>query len=305
MDNRSAPHQQLVRRCDQPLEQPRHIYPKNMNPSVSSTDSISCSNHSIILNKAEEKVKEFYFQHTEIKASHGWKHIDLVLEHTQKALLSLVPPLPSKIRMEVQLAALLHDVDDRKYFPGTNHGEYPNADSILSQVGISEVENRDSHAQIIKMISWVSCSENGNKVPAEVEENDTYYLLIARWADRLCAVGEKGVVRCYQYNQEFNLPLSSEDSPRPLNEEELWTKYAIPSKFEDYINRGGTSKDMISHYYDKLLHIAKPPNEIVKNPYLEQQAEAASEALVEVCLRYGKTGEVDEEYIKKLMIEDL
>jgi uncharacterized protein len=58
---------------------------------------------------------------------------------------------------------------------------------------------------------------------------------------------------------------------------------------------------MISHYYDKLLHIARPPRNIVRNPYLEEMAQKSSTALVEVCLRFGQTGVVDEEYILGLM----
>lgn len=270
---------------------------------MSETQSL---NKSVIAN-AEEKVKKFYQQHTEIKASHGWLHIQSVFEHSCKALLSLehtTCTLPCKVQTEIKLAALLHDMDDRKYFPETTDGdEYPNASKILNEVGLSKKESPESYEQILKMISWVSCSKNGNTVPPEVEENDAYYLLIPRWADRLCAVGTKGVVRCYQYNQEVGRPLSSENSPRPSNEAELWSKYALPTKLEEYMKRGGTSTDMISHYYDKLLHIAKPPKEIVRNQYLEQQAKSMSKVLVDVCLRYGRTGQVDEEHIKRL-IED-
>ena len=205
--------------------------------------------------------------------------------------------------MEIKLAALLHDVDDKKYFPGTHPGTYPNASAILESIGVGrKAGNIDSsHERIIKMISWVSCSENGNSVPEEVDTSGGYYLLIPRWADRLEAVGCKGVVRCYQFNQERGRPLWSEESPRPTNEEELWDTYAFPSKLQDYMDRGGTSRDMISHYYDKLLHIAKPPKEIVQNPYLERAAESSSKDLVEVCLRFGKLGRVDEDHIINLM----
>ena len=81
-----------------------------------------------------------------------------------------------------------------------------------------------------------------------------------------------------------------------LSEEELWRE-APPSKLDQYIARGGTSTDMISHYYDKLLHISRPPKEIVRNPYLEQMSESSSKDLVEVCIRFGKSGKVDEEHI--------
>ena len=60
---------------------------------------------------------------------------------------------------------------------------------------------------------------------------------------------------------------------------------------------------MISHYYDKLLHVARPPPEIVRNKYLEDMAKDSSKELVEVCLRFGETGVVDEDYILSLEME--
>ena len=187
----------------------------------------------------------------------------------------------------------------KKYFPNSPNGTYPNASSILESVGICC--NNISHERVIKVISWVGCSENGNSVPIEIQKSGEYHWLIPRWADRLEAVGARGVVRCYQYNQEKGRPLWSEESPRPLNEDELWSKYATPDKLQAYMDRGGTSTDMISHYYDKLLHIARPPSDIVRNAYLEQMAESSSRELVEVCLRFGKLGRVDEEHILTLM----
>ena len=268
---------------------------------IISIDGGNCTYISLIP-KAVEKVQDFYAQHIEIKASHGWNHIEAVFDHTNKALLALDFVLPSKTQMEIKLAALLHDMDDKKYFPDTRRNEFPNASAVLKVLGIESFgQEKGSYERIMKMISWVGCSENGNSVPKEVENSEAYHLLIPRWADRLEAVGSRGVIRCYQYNQEKGHPLASEASPRPQNEQEIWTKYAKSCKLQAYMDRGGTSTDMISHYYDKLLHIARPPKEIVRNLYLERQAESGSTDLVEICLRYGKTGKVDEEYIITLM----
>lgn len=52
---------------------------------------------------------------------------------------------------------------------------------------------------------------------------------------------------------------------------------------------------MISHYYDKLLHVARPPKQLVRNKYLEAIAEESSKEMIKVLLRYGETGVVDEE----------
>ncbi|KAL9185656.1 hypothetical protein ACHAXT_003433 [Thalassiosira profunda] len=274
------------------------------NPQTVLVDQCPYAN---VVPDAVEKVKEFYANHSEIKASHGWKeHVSVVFDHAEKALLSLECSLPPKEEMEVKLAALLHDVDDRKFFPDACPVTYPNARAILELVGISSGEEGDtsnnSHERIIQMISWVGCSENGNSVPEEVKKNETYHLLIPRWADRLEAVGAKGVVRCYQYNQERGRPLCSDKSPRPTSEEELWS-YAPPERLQEYMDRGGTSTDMISHYYDKLLHIARPPKDIVRNPYLEKMAVSSSKDLVDVCLRFGRLGAVDEDHIMALMNE--
>lgn len=54
---------------------------------------------------------------------------------------------------------------------------------------------------------------------------------------------------------------------------------------------------MISHYYDKLLHVARPPKDSVRNHYLEDQAERSALPLIEICIRFGSSGVVDEKYI--------
>ena len=162
------------------------------------------------------------------------------------------------------------------------------------------------------MIKWVGCTENGNSIPPEIQQTNEYHLLIPRWSDRLEAVGCIGVVRCYQYNREIGAPLWKDndlyDSPRPTSEEEIW-KLATPERFEDYLKcerdkiekRKSTTANkrerssMISHYYDKLLHVARPPKQLVRNKYLEAIAEESSKEMIKVLLRYGETGVVAEE----------
>jgi uncharacterized protein len=119
------------------------------------------------------------------------------------------------------------------------------------------------------------------------------------WADRLEAVGAIGVVRAYQYNQENGLPLCSETSPRATCVTEVW-KLATPERFDGYLKSNGHSDDMISHYFDKLLHVACPPPDRVRNAYLERMAQDASNELMQICLRFGLTGKVDEVYIRQV-----
>ena len=58
---------------------------------------------------------------------------------------------------------------------------------------------------------------------------------------------------------------------------------------------------MMDHYYDKLLQIAHFDQKVLKNEYLLSEAKKRVQPLVDVCLEYGRTGEVPEELIKSHM----
>ena len=326
--------------------------------------------------------RSFYRKHSDlIKESHGIIHAERVYNHACRAIESLTNtntntntnsnsnsnsnsntrrPLSTNEVLEIEVAALLHDVDDDKYFPNNTYTSssskhdndndididididnnknkndrqlryyaslYPNAVELMKEAKIPE----SSYETILFMIDAVSCSKNGNSVPKRVsvnnnnnnntrgdddgdgdgddENNDThsnsnnnYHLLIPRWSDRIEAVGARGVWRCYQYNQEKKRPLCIQGvTPRPKSHEELWD-LVVPERFEAYMStEDGKTCDnsMIGHYYDKLLHVACPPGTIVSNEYLEEKLQDSAKELVEVCLRYGRTGVVDEEYIR-------
>ena len=271
-----------------------------------------------IIQRTIKETKAFYQAHPEIKSSHGLQHVLAVYHHALNAIESHEqqhtqrehghehphntekplhhrptqnpPALTKQTCMEIQIATLLHDVDDRKYFDQHTNHENARHITLQAQIPPTHLEN------ILEMIQLVSCSTNGNHVPAYIQEKSLHHLLIPRWSDRLEAVGAIGVVRSYQYNKEHNFPLSSASSPRPQTIQQVW-EYATEGRFEAY-QTSGESEDMISHYYDKLLHISRPPNDLVRNKYLEEMAEVSSKELVEVCLRFGRTGIVDEEYIR-------
>lgn len=126
------------------------------------------------------KTESFYKQNPQIKESHGFQHVSAVLSHAQNAVDSQTPPLSPQHTTEVLLAALLHDVDDHKYFP--SHMKFENAEKIMNDL---EVIDADTRTAVIEMISWVSCSVNGNSVPRKIEQSGEYWRLIPRWSDRL------------------------------------------------------------------------------------------------------------------------
>jgi len=259
-------------------------------------------NYSAFVDKTLDLVQEFYRNHKEIKESHGIEHVETVYNHSCRAVECHDPPLSKKEDMEVKVAALLHDVDDTKYFP-LPEGQiqlYKNANEILQKCGIPI----ECKKEILEMISWVSCSHNGNNVPDSVICNNKWYKLIPRWSDRLEAVGKRGIVRCYQFSVEHNRPMFSTRTPRPKTVDQVW-QYATPERFNKYQTRcTRLDDDMLSHYYDKLLHVARPPPEIVNNSYLEKQALECSDPLVQVCLHYGLTGKINLESIEPMMDDE-
>ena len=103
--------------------------------------------------------------------------------------------------MALKLAALLHDADDHKYFKY----DKVDADDLKSQFrnasAVMEGLVDEATAQeVLMMISHVSASKNGNRVPELAKTQPE--ILWPRFCDRLEAIGFIGALRCYQVNME-------------------------------------------------------------------------------------------------------
>ena len=105
--------------------------------------------------------------------SHGLGHALKVLDNLQHAIKSNNDATSKKIAiaperlMAMQLSALLHDADDKKYFP--ENKAYENARQVMTK-SLKEAKNAGVDVKAIKretieIISYVSASDNGNSVP--------------------------------------------------------------------------------------------------------------------------------------------
>lgn len=229
-------------------------------------------------------------QKLKMPASHGFNHARIVFLHAVCALDKYVDrPGVYRIRMNdrfvVLLAALLHDVDDRKYFP--NHRNFENARKILKY---AHVDSMDCDA-VIRMIKYVSTKENCNSIPDEAKLSP--WVLIPRHCDRLEAIGYIGIVRCWEYTLETKNKLFVASTCRANNATELW-KIATPARFKQY-SATGRSQSMIDHFYDKLLHLHKFS---ANNEYLDREKMERHKTLVKVCLQFGRSGHINRGILK-------
>ena len=183
--------------------------------------------------------------------SHGIEHAIAVLNHAKNAICSSPDPI-EQYQFAIELSALLHDADDKKFFPMNNN--YENTRLILKDLDDEIVE------LVIRMISLVSASVNGDSVPEDVVENK--WMLIPRYSDRLEAIGVIGIRRAYVYNCTIKCKTFDELTPKLTSDDEIIKLAKL--RYQTY---NGNSRTMIDHLYDKLIAVGLA-NDIISNDYL-------------------------------------
>ncbi len=129
----------------------------------------------------------------------------------------------------IKLAALLHDVDDRKLFNTSENLE--NARKFLHENGVDE----DVIKEICRIIKSVSYSGSSSIVPESIEGK------IVQDADRLDALGAIGIARTFAYGGHKGRPIYDPDE-KPLEN----------MTAEEYKNHTSNS---FNHFYEKILKL--------------------------------------------------
>lgn len=215
----------------------------------------------------------------QIPDHHGVKHALAVLNNAAMALSDFDLSLNDQI--SILLAALLHDVDDRKFTKST---DYAGARKILSDIAYTDAES------VIDMIKMVACSSNGNTIDKTIPR----WKYIPRDADRIEAIGPIGLLRAKETEeavaaQQHRDPVFwSDESPRCTTREQV-TLMCHPDRFTNY-QKHKSSTDLISHFYDKLLHIHVMSSD---SKTLNNLARLNYNVMIDFVIDFGKTGKID------------
>ncbi len=130
----------------------------------------------------------------------------------------------------VQLAALLHDIADWKFYNGDSSIGPKLVRQWLEKLGVDE-ETIYRVCEIVKEVSFKGAGVNTKPRSKEAR--------IVQDADRLDAIGAIGIARCFATGAKLN---------REIYNPEIKPK--LHKSFEEYKNSKSTS---INHFYEKLL----------------------------------------------------
>ena len=172
------------------------------------------------IERTEEYVKQNMKEYKD--ATHDWFHIERVWKTAKK-----IAQEEGADMFIVEMAALLHDIDDFKF---NENGTTLKSKSWLESLGLDS-DTIDKIVHIVENISFKGSAEE-NKI-------QTLEGKVVQDADRLDAIGAFGVARAFTYAGYKNIPIFNPAVEIRNN-----------MSFDEYKKNEGSA---INHFHEKLL----------------------------------------------------
>ena len=198
-------------------------------------------NQNEIIQKTAEYIK---LEFGDDSSGHDWWHIYRVWKNA----LSICEQEKADVFL-VELAALLHDLDDWKFNESEDETPY-RAKAWMQECGI-ELRIIEQVCEIIMHVSY-----KGAHVENKMRSLEGF---IVQDADRLDAIGAIGIGRAFAYGGYKNRQMYDPDSPPNLH-----------NSFEQYKNSKSAT---INHFYEKLLLLKDMMNTVTAKRIAEQRHE--------------------------------
>ena len=205
----------------------------------------SIMNQQDILQKTADFIKQEF---SDDSSGHDWWHIYRVWQNA-----ITICEHEKGDSFIVQLAALLHDLDDWKF--NDSGDETPLRAKVWLDSFPLDSSITDAVCNIIQHISYKGAGVE-NKM-------DSLEGFIVQDADRLDAIGAIGIARAFAYGGYKNRPLYDPDSPPQMH-----------ASFEEYKNSNSAT---INHFYEKLLLL----KDMINTPTAQRIAEQRHEVMVQ------------------------
>ncbi|HQU36873.1 MAG TPA: HD domain-containing protein [Anaerolineales bacterium] len=194
-----------------------------------------------IIQKTADYIKQEF---SDDSSGHDWWHIYRVWQTALR-----ICEIEKADTFIVQLAALLHDLDDWKF--NASEDETPlRAQGWLDSLSL-DPSTTDAVCRIIKHISY-----KGANVENKMDSLEGF---IVQDADRLDAIGAIGIARAFAYGGYKNRPLYDPAASPQLHQ-----------TFEQYQN---SNSDTINHFHEKLLLLKDKMNTATAKRIAEQRHE--------------------------------
>ena len=199
-----------------------------------------------IIQQTAEYIKQEF---SDDSSGHDWWHIYRVWKNAVT-----ICEMENENRFDLELAALLHDLDDWKFNEAED--ETPRHAKVwLESCGVEPRVNE----QVCEIITHVSYKGAGVENKMKSIEG-----FIVQDADRLDAIGAIGIGRAFAYGGFKNRPMYDPESAPQMH-----------ASFEEYKNSKSAT---INHFYEKLL--------LLKDMMNTESAKKIAEQRHEVMLRF-------------------